>query len=150
MAILNLKEGEQVTMDLVIGNSSHNIMISSANARVKQADGTWLEYTKKGKDNANIVPKDNADGLSASVRSTFVMNAEGTLDLYQGSSNSTIRIYYIGITEAANVVTGIQTVSQTKGTVRDGAIYDLSGRRVAAPQLKKGVYVSGGRKFVVR
>ncbi len=150
MAILNLKEGDQVTMDWVMGNSSHNIMISSANARVKQADGTWLEYTKKGKDNANIVPKDNADGLSASVRSTFVMNAEGTLDLYQGSSNSTIRIYYIGITEAANVVTGIQTVSQTKGTVRDGAIYDLSGRRVAAPQLKKGVYVSGGRKFVVR
>ena len=42
---------------------------------------------------------------------------------------------------------GIDTLPTVR-TQHDGNIYDLAGRRVAHPA--KGVYVRGGRKFVVR
>ena len=146
MAILNLKEGDQVDMDWAMGNASHGLMVVSANAKVKLADGTWQEYAKTGKDNANVLPKDNADGLSGSVHSTIIMTKEGTLDFYQSSSNSTIRIYYIGITNAENVVEGIHTLSTMQRS--DNAFYDLQGRRVSQPG--RGLYIFNGKKVVIK
>ena len=137
-----------VTMDWTMGNNSHSLMVASANARVKLADGSWQNYTKVGKDNANVLPKDNNDGLSGTVRSTIIMNAEGTLDFYQGSSNSTIRICYIGITNAENVKDGIQTLSTSLNTT-DSAVYDLQGRRLNEKPVR-GLYIQNGRKFFVK
>ena len=55
----------------------------------------------------------------------------------------------------ANPVTGI--VSQKRYRSSETAIYDLSGRRVAnssefqgSNKLPKGVYIQGGKKFVVK
>lgn len=147
MAITGLKTGDQVVMDWIMGNNSHNIMIVSANAKVKKEDGTWLEYTKAGKDNANILPKDNTNGLSGTVRSEIIMTADGTIDIYQSSSNSTIRIYYVGITNAANV-DGIHEIISNLSS--SSSIYDIQGRRINANKLNRGIYISNGKKFVVK
>ena len=150
MAILNLKEGDQVVMDWAMGNATHGLMCVSANAKVKLADGTWQNYTKTGKDNANVIQKDNTDGLSGSTRSTFIMNAEGTLDFYQSSSNSTIRIYYIGITNKENV-TGIGVAPFTSyPSPLTSEYYDLQGRRYTTVPAQRGIYIFQGRKVVVK
>ena len=147
MAILNLKEGDQIDIDWAMGNASHGVMVVSANAKVKLADGTWQQYTKTGKDNANVLPKDNTDGLSGSVHSTLVMTQDGTLDFYQYSSNSTIRIYYLGITNAENVVDGIATLNPSP--VISHNYYDLQGR-IMTSKPAKGIYIQNGKKFVIK
>ena len=149
MAILGLKEGDVVSMDWSTGNASHNIMIVSANAMLKQADGTWYEYTKAGKDNANILKKDNNDGLSGSVRSTIRMTADGTLDIYQSSTNSTMRFYYIGIS-AAGSTNGIEDNYELEIINYDAATYDLMGRKIVGKNLGKGLYIHNGKKFVIK
>ena len=45
-----------------------------------------------------------------------------------------------------NPTTGISSV---QSEVSDDAIYDLQGRRVITPQ-KKGIYIRGGKKFIMR
>ena len=149
MAILNLKAGDQIDIDWAMGNASHGIMIVSANAKTKLADGTWQNYTKTGKDNANVLPKINSDGLSGSVRSTIQMTADGTLDFYQSSSNSTLRVYYLGITYAANVVDGIESVNSQLSTFNSQQVYDLSGRRLTSKPAS-GFYIQNGKKYVVK
>ena len=147
MAIADLKEGDQVDIDWVMGNANHSMMIVSANAKVKLADGSWQEYTKTGKDNANVLPKDNANGLSGAVRSTLIMTKDGTLDFYQSSTNSTMRIYYVGLTNAENV-DGIADV-QTDSRTATGIVYDLQGRRLNQKPAK-GMYILNGRKYFVK
>lgn len=149
MAILDLKQGDRVEMDWAMGNSSHNVMVSSANARVRLADGKWKEYTVAGKHDNNVVPKDNKNGFSGSTSTTFEMTADGTLDFFQSSSASTLRIYYIGITRAENVVDdGIDNINTTTHTAT-GAIYDLQGRKLDSVPAK-GIYIRDGKKIVVK
>ncbi|MBR5036396.1 MAG: starch-binding protein [Prevotella sp.] len=56
----------------------------------------------------------------------------------------------------AQVTTGIETILGSKSTVHSSdAIYDLSGRKVgsigtSASRLPKGIYIVGGRKFVIK
>ena len=45
-----------------------------------------------------------------------------------------------------NSATGI---SSAQSEVPDDVIYDLQGRRIITPQ-KKGIYIRGGKKFIVR
>ena len=44
---------------------------------------------------------------------------------------------------------GIHTV-RNDAPVSDGAVYDLSGRRVDSKQLKPGIYLTNGRKFIMK
>lgn len=44
---------------------------------------------------------------------------------------------------------GIHTTNATNN-LSDGVVYDLSGRRVSNRQLTPGIYLSNGRKFIVR
>lgn len=148
MALLNLEEGDMVSIDWAMANNSHSMMIVSANAKVLLADGTWQEYTKTGKDNANVLPKWNNDGLSGSTRSTLLMTANGTLDFYQSSTNSTMQIYYLGITKAENVTLGVRNMETATQRLSNGSIYDLSGRKVSGT--KPGLYIRDGKKFIVK
>ena len=107
------------------------------------ADGTWQEYTKTGKDNANVLPKWNNDGLSDSTRSTLLMTANGTLDFYQSSTNSTMQIYYLGITKAENVTLGVRNMETATQRLSNGSIYDLSGRKVSGT--KPCLYIRDGK-----
>ncbi len=46
--------------------------------------------------------------------------------------------------------TGISTLHNPSSALQSTAIYDLSGRRVPSTQLKPGIYIIQGKKFVVR
>lgn len=150
MAILNLKKGDQIVMDWTLANSGHNVMIVSANAKVLLANNSWQEYTKIGKDNSNILPKDNTNGLSKSTRSIIQMTADGTLDFYQSSSASALRIKYLDITYAENVVDSISELTSDSNinNIAD-AIYDLAGRKLKT-QPKSGIYIRNGKKVFVK
>lgn len=91
----------------------------------------------------------------------FGINAEGNLQI--GGEKATINSFHAfyqaaeGQTAPAKIsfegeATGINSVAAT--TVANGAVYDLSGRRVAeklaGASLVKGIYVVNGKKVVVK
>ena len=147
MAILDLKEGDQVTIDWDMANQTHSLYVASANAKYTKADGTEVTFTKTGKQSANqLANDDNTNGLGGKVRTTLTMTAEGNLEFYQGSSNSTLRISYVGITYAENVADGIATVNPE--TKLQNQYYDLQGRRVSQPG--RGLYIFNGKKIFIK
>lgn len=59
-------------------------------------------------------------------------------------------LYYIDVFTSDNLPDGISLPTADRSlTTPDGAIYDLSGRRVSQPT-QGGIYIQNGRKFVVR
>lgn len=151
MSVLNLKEGDQVTIDYSMGNSGHSVYVTSANAWYYDATGNKKQLESGGKVGANQLDNSlNADGLGGKARYTFNMTADGTLDIYLGSSASAMRISYIGITYAANVADAISEIMT--GDNADGRIYNLNGQFVGtqAAGLPKGIYICNGRKFAVK
>lgn len=152
MAILDLKEGDQVTIHWAMGNASHGLMVSSANARYTKADGTEFTFTKTGKQTENALEK-NTDGISSSSRTVLTMTADGTLDFYQGSTNSTLRVYYIGITAKENVVSGIKDVNQKAAAVKDNSVYDLMGRKLPDASSRRSasqLIIKNGKKYIAK
>lgn len=153
MSVLNLKQGDVVTLDWAMKTASHGLYITSANATYTAADGTVKELNVAGKKDANKLDiKDNSNGLGGKTRHVFTMTADGTLDLYFGSSNSTLLVSYIGIKYADP--TGITQPNQP-GEVYNGAVYNLNGQRVATGKeriatLPQGIYIINGKKIVVR
>ena len=55
----------------------------------------------------------------------------------------------LSIQAVSYTATGIVTVS-SPDTRRPSSVYDLSGRRLSAGQLKRGIYIVDGRKTVIR
>lgn len=152
MAILDLKEGDQVTIHWAMANASHGLMVSSANARYTKADGTEFTFTKTGKQTENALEK-NTDGISSSSRTVLTMTADGTLDFYQGSTNSTLRVYYIGITAKENVVSGIKDVNQKAAAVKDNSVYDLMGRKLPDASSRRSasqLIIKNGKKYIAK
>lgn len=99
---------------------------------------------------------------SQSAKDLYGIDAEG--NLHKGGDGATINAfhaYYLpadGAEAPANIsfdgeATGIDAVSTTS-TSANGAVYDLSGRRVAAnlaaAKLAKGIYVVNGKKVAVK
>ena len=105
--------------------------------------------------------KDNFKGVYASQSATgfYGIDAEGRL--HKGGDGATINAfhaYYQGAEAPAKIsfegeTTGIDAVTTTS-TSANGAVYDLSGRRVAAnlaaAKLAKGIYVVNGKKVAVK
>ena len=56
--------------------------------------------------------------------------------------------FTLTLTEKSDDAVGIQQVPQP--TADPYAIYDLSGRRVAYPSLKRGIYIIGGKKVLLK
>ena len=96
-----------------------------------------------------------------SAKGLYGINADGNLQI--GSEKATINAFHAfyqaaeGQTAPAKIsfegeATGINNVAAT--TVANGAVYDLSGRRVAeklaGASLVKGIYVVNGKKVVVK
>lgn len=151
MGIDNLKQGDQVAFDWAFANASHGLYVTSANASYTKADGSTVTLVKSGKASENQLPNgDNQDGLNGFQRTTFTMTADGALQFYLGSSNSMLRISYVGITNADPM--GVEVVKTT--SVRNTAdVFDLSGRKVSEnglKGLKPGIYVHQGRKLFVK
>lgn len=151
IAILDLEEGDQVTIDWTMANPKHVVYIASANASYTNAEGQKVTLTETGKQDANLLDNSsNDDGLNGLVRNVFTMTASGTLDLYQGSSNSALRIGYVGIRK--HDASGITQTKNTNATSSE-AVYDLSGRKVSGTRLnglRSGMYICQGKKLFVK
>ena len=48
------------------------------------------------------------------------------------------------------VAAGIENPVQAEKNNRQNIVFDLSGRRIATPNLPKGIYINNGKKFVVK
>lgn len=94
-----------------------------------------------------------------SANGFYGIDADG--NLHKGGTDATINAfhaYYQGTPASAKIsfegeTTGINAVTTTS-TSANGAVYDLSGRRVAASlaaaKLAKGIYVVNGKKVAVK
>lgn len=105
--------------------------------------------------------KDNFKGVYTPqpAKDLYGIDADG--NLHKGGAGATINAfhaYYQGTPASAKIsfegeATGINAVTTTS-TSANGAVYDLSGRRVAAnlaaAKLAKGIYVVNGKKVAVK
>lgn len=98
MSILNLKEGDKVTVDWKMGNSSHHHYIVSMDAKYTKADGTEVVLTKSGKDASSMIDNNtNTEGVNGLTRSVYTMTKDGSLDFYLGNSGASMIFSYIAI-----------------------------------------------------
>ncbi|MBQ9668764.1 MAG: hypothetical protein IJV45_08515 [Prevotella sp.] len=81
------------------------------------------------------------------------MTAPGALQFYLGSSNSTLRISYVGINYADTE--GIRNIDHSSLNIDH--YFDLQGRAfkngqwsMDNGQLRKGIYVKGGKKYILK
>ncbi|MCR5697385.1 MAG: hypothetical protein K6G73_10485 [Marinilabiliaceae bacterium] len=84
---------------------------------------------------------------------TYVVPANGSFDLYR--IQDAISMIEIMSADKENVadLSGIGTTPVKKiyaNAVNDGAIYDLLGRKVDANNMKPGIYIQNGKKFIVK
>ncbi|MCR5130778.1 MAG: hypothetical protein K6C10_04875 [Prevotella sp.] len=70
-----------------------------------------------------------------------------TKNEYYWACFDNFRLYYYGTIPADDVL-GIETTPEVQTNSADAPIYDLSGRRVNADNLGKGIYIQNGRKFI--
>ncbi len=99
--------------------------------------------------------------LLAGARQTqcITRSYDGTDEVYVRAylcgGNSKVGFYDIYITNegelSQQLLSGIETI-ETAAPARssDNAVYDLQGRRVAAGQMRPGIYIRQGRKIMVR
>lgn len=105
--------------------------------------------------------KDNFKGVYAYQSAKDLYGIDENGNLHKGGESAKINAfhaYYQGTPASAKIsfegeATGINAVTTTS-TSANGAVYDLSGRRVAASlaaaKLAKGIYVVNGKKVAVK
>ena len=100
----------------------------------------------------------------------FLLDEEGLLQLTEDSTTvgafrswvenlsddgQPLKFYIDGIGEYLTVVTDgieevLEPISPSEGIKDDGAVYDLSGRRMPAGRLPKGIYIINGKKVAIK
>ena len=164
LATYKKSEGNKVTFevkDMTVGVNANTPFITCNVAADKAGDGKTLNFKNKG----FVVTPTSFDGAFKGVyapqpaKDLYGIDAEG--NLHRGGESAKINAfhaYYQGAEAPAKIsfdgeATGIDAVTTTS-TSANGAVYDLSGRRVAASlaaaKLAKGIYVVNGKKVAVK
>lgn len=160
-------EGNNVTFvkkDMTIGVDANVPFITCDVAADKAGDNMTLNFADKG----FVATPTEFDGAfkgvyaPQSAKGFYGIDTDG--NLHKGGDGATINAFHAyyqpaGSAEApanisfVNETTGIDAVTTTT-TSANGAVYDLSGRRVAASlaaaKLAKGIYVVNGKKVAVK
>lgn len=147
--------------DKTVGVNANTPFITCDVAAGKAGDDVTLSFVNKG----FVVTPASFDGAfkgvyaPQSAENLYGIDADGKL--HKGGASATINAfhaYYQGAEAPAKIsfdgeATGIDAVTTTS-TSANGAVYDLSGRRVAASlaaaKLTKGIYVVNGKKVAVK
>lgn len=153
MAVTELNAGDRLTLDWAMANASHSVYVSSGNAKYSDNEGSEVEFTLKGqaaKKESHKLVAENTNGIGGMTRTVITMTADGTLDFFLGSSNSTLRIGYLGIKKVAPNGIGIIDIDDKNQDTH--GVYSLSGIKVAdsLADLPKGIYIVDGVKVVVK
>lgn len=147
--------------DMTVGVNANTPFITCDVAADKAGDNVILSFTSKGFVATPTSLGDKFKGVYApqSAENLYGIDADG--NLHKGGTDATINAfhaYYQGTPASAKIsfdgeATGINAVTTTT-TSANGAVYDLSGRRVAAnlaaAKLAKGIYVVNGKKVAVK
>lgn len=147
--------------DKTVGVNANTPFITCNVAAGKAGDDVTLSFVNKG----FVVTPTSFDGAfkgvytPQSAKDLYGIDENG--NLHKGGESAKINAfhaYYQGTPASAKIsfegeATGIDAVSTTS-TSANGAVYDLSGRRVAAnlaaAKLAKGIYVVNGKKVAVK
>lgn len=164
LATYKKSEGNKVifeVQDKTVGVNANTPFITCDVAAGKAGDNVTLSFVNKG----FVVIPTSFDGAFKGVyapqpaKDLYGIDAEG--NLHRGGESAKINAfhaYYQGTPASAKIsfdgeATGINAVTTTS-TSANGAVYDLSGRRVAAnlaaAKLAKGIYVVNGKKVAVK
>lgn len=165
LATYKKSEGNKVIFevkDKTVGVNANTPFITCDVATEKAGDGKTLNFKDKGFVATPTSFDDTAfKGVYAprSAKDLYGIDKNGYL--HKGGDGATINAfhaYYQGAEAPAKIsfegeTTGINAVTTTS-TSANGAVYDLSGRRVAASlaaaKLAKGIYVVNGKKVAVK
>lgn len=165
LATYKKSEGNKVIFevkDKTVGVNANTPFITCDVAAEKAGDGKTLNFKDKGFVATPTSFDDTAfKGVYAprSAKDLYGIDKNGYL--HKGGDGATINAfhaYYQGAEAPAKIsfegeATGIDAVTTTS-TSANGAVYDLSGRRVAASlaaaKLAKGIYVVNGKKVAVK
>ena len=85
-----------------------------------------------------LAAKDGVVGFYQAAAGSFINRGKGYLEM----TAPTVKVYYLTTGDE----TGIAETMTDEVLKADGAIYDLSGRRVE--KLQKGIYIVNGKKVV--
>lgn len=147
--------------DKTVGVNANTPFITCDVAAGKAGDDVTLSFVNKG----FVVTPTSFDGAfkgvytPQSAKDLYGIDENG--NLHKGGESAKINAfhaYYQGTPASAKIsfegeATGIDAVTTTS-TSANGAVYDLSGRRVAAnlaaAKLAKGIYVVNGKKVAVK
>ena len=125
----------------------------------KAGDNVTLSFTSKGFVATPTSLGDKFKGVYAPQSAENLYGIDKNGNLHKGGESAKINAfhaYYQGTPASAKIsfegeATGINAVTTTSA---NGAVYDLSGRRVAAnlaaAKLAKGIYVVNGKKVAVK
>lgn len=145
--------------DMTVGVNANTPFITCKVAADKAGDNVTLSFTHKG----FVATPASFDGAfkgvyaPRSAKDLYGIDKNG--NLHKGGESAKINAfhaYYQGTPASAKIsfegeATGINAVTTTSA---NGAVYDLSGRRVAASlaaaKLAKGIYVVNGKKVAVK
>lgn len=164
LATYKKSEGNKVifeVQDKTVGVNANTPFITCNVAAGKAGDDVTLSFVNKG----FVVTPTSFDGAfkgvytPQSAKDLYGIDENGYL--HKGGESAKINAfhaYYQGTPASAKIsfegeATGINAVTTTS-TSANGAVYDLSGRRVAAnlaaAKLAKGIYVVNGKKVAVK
>lgn len=163
LATYKKSDGNEVTFevkDMTVGVNANTPFITCDVAADKAGDNV-LSFVNKGFVATPTSLGDKFKGVYVpqSAENLYGIDADGKL--HKGGAGATINAfhaYYQGTPASAKIsfegeATGINAVTTTS-TSANGAVYDLSGRRVAAnlaaAKLAKGIYVVNGKKVAVK
>ena len=151
--------------DKSVGVDANTPFITCNVAADKAGNGKTLNFKNKGFVATTTVSFDDAfKGVYTpqSAENLYGIDKDG--NLHKGGASAKINAFHayylpaVGAEAPANIsfvneTTGIDAVTTTS-TSANGAVYDLSGRRVAASlaaaKLAKGIYVVNGKKVAVK
>ena len=160
-------EGNNVTFvkkDMTTGVDANVPFITCDVAADKAGDNVTLSFVNKGFVATPTSLGDQFKGVYTPQSAENFYGIDNNGKLHKGGASATINAfhaYYLpadGAEAPANIsfvneTTGIDAVTTTS-TSANGAVYDLSGRRVAAnlaaAKLAKGIYVVNGKKVAVK
>lgn len=164
LATYKKSDGNKVifeVQDKTVGVKANFPFITCDVAAEKAGDNVTLSFVNKGFVATPTSLGDKFKGVYAPQSAKDLYGIDENGNLHKGGDGATINAfhaYYQGAEAPAKIsfegeATGIDAVTTTS-TSANGAVYDLSGRRVAASlaaaKLAKGIYVVNGKKVAVK
>ena len=150
--------------DKTVGVGANTPFITRDVDANKAGDEVTLSFANKGFVATPASFGGDFKGVYTPQSATGFFGIDGNGYLHKGGASATINAFHayylpaVGAEAPANIsfvneTTGINAVTTTS-TSANGAVYDLSGRRVAASlaaaKLAKGIYVVNGKKVAVK